>query len=68
MKPLEPPDCVHLQAAQGWLALGDHAKANEELEKMTPELLAHPAVLNVHWGVYASAKNWKATLHIAAAE
>jgi len=25
-------------------------------------------VLNVHWGVYASAKNWKATLHIAAAE
>ena len=34
MKPLEPPDSLHLQAAQGWLELGNHIEANEELEKM----------------------------------
>jgi hypothetical protein len=32
MKALQPPDSLHLQAAQGWLELGDHVEANEELE------------------------------------
>jgi tetratricopeptide (TPR) repeat protein len=67
MKPLEPPDSLHLQAAQGWLELGSHSEANEELEKITPELRAHPEVLKVRWGVYAAAKRWEATLDIAAA-
>jgi tetratricopeptide (TPR) repeat protein len=67
MNPLDPPDSLHLQAAQGWLELGSHIEANQELEKITPELLAHLAVLNVRWEVYASAKNWEAALHIAAA-
>lgn len=28
-KPLEHPDDIHLQAAQGWLELGNHVEANE---------------------------------------
>jgi tetratricopeptide (TPR) repeat protein len=67
MKPLEPPDSLHLLAAQGWLELGDHIEANEELENITPQLRAHPDVLKVRWEIYAAAKKWEATLHIAAA-
>jgi hypothetical protein len=51
-KPLEPPDSIHLQAAQGWLELGDHIEASEELEKITPQLRAHPDVLKARWEVY----------------
>ena len=32
MKPLQPPDTFHLLAAQGWMELGNHEEANEELE------------------------------------
>jgi tetratricopeptide (TPR) repeat protein len=68
MKPsLAPPDTLHILAAQGWLELGDHIEANEELENITPELRAHPAVLAVRWEIYAAAKKWEATLEIAAA-
>ena len=56
MKPLENPDLLHLQAAAGWLELGNHIEANEELEKITPKLRAHPDVLEVCWQVYAAAK------------
>ncbi len=34
MKSLTPPDSLYLQAAQGWLELGDPIAANEELEKV----------------------------------
>jgi predicted Zn-dependent protease len=67
MKPLEPPDSFHLQAAQGWLELGSHTEANEELEKIAPELRAHPAVLEVRWEICAKAKEWDAALEIASA-
>ncbi len=67
MKPLEPPDTLHLQAAQGWLELGNYIEANEELEKITPELRAHPAVLAVRWEIYAKAKKWDACLDFASA-
>jgi tetratricopeptide (TPR) repeat protein len=65
--PLHPSDSFHLLAAQGWLELGDYIEANDELEEITPELRAHPAVLNVQWGVYAAAKKWDAALDIATA-
>jgi hypothetical protein len=41
MKPLEPPDSLHLQAAQGWCELHVFAEANEELEQMTPQHCTH---------------------------
>ena len=67
MKPLQPPDSHHLLAAQGWLELGNHVEANEELAKIAPALLAHPNVLTVRWGISADARQWDAALDIAAA-
>ena len=64
---LQPPDCFHLEAAQGWLELGNPAEADDELDKITPELRAHPDVLKVRWEICAAAKKWDAALEIAAA-
>jgi predicted Zn-dependent protease len=67
MKPLEPQDQHHLVAAQGWIELGNPEEANEELEQITAENRAHPAVLEVRWQIYAQAKKWDAALDIASA-
>jgi predicted Zn-dependent protease len=65
MKPLEPPDSFHLEAAQGWLELGNQVEANEELEKITPQLRVHPDVLELRWQVFAKAQHWDACLHVS---
>jgi hypothetical protein len=49
--PLTNPDAMHFQAAEGWLGLGNHLEANEELEMITPTLRAHPDVLEMRWHV-----------------
>jgi tetratricopeptide (TPR) repeat protein len=67
MTPLEPPDAFHVRAAEGWLELGNHVEANEELERVTPELRTHPDVLKIRWKVYAEAEKWLAALDIATA-
>jgi len=38
----QPSDRHHLQAAEGWLELGNHLEANEEPEKITPQLAHDP--------------------------
>ena len=58
---------MHLEAAQGWLELGNHEEANEELELIDAPLRSHPDVLEVRWDIYAKVKNWEACLHIAKA-
>src|ERR1700722_563014 len=60
MKPLEPPDSHHLSAALGWLELGNHLEAYEELEKIAPKLRAHPDVLEICWGIHYLAQKWEA--------
>ena len=65
--PLEPPDLHHLRAAAGWIELGRHIEANDELEKITAQLRAHPDVLKVRWRVYAKAERWDACFEIARA-
>jgi hypothetical protein len=67
MKPLDPPDSLHLRAAQGSLELSNHIEANQELEKITPSQRGHPNVLKVRWEIYAAAKKWEAAQGIAAA-
>ncbi len=67
MKPLDPPDSQHLNGAQGWLKLGNHIEANEELERITPLNRAHPDVLQVRWRIYAAAGTWDTCLDIATA-
>jgi tetratricopeptide (TPR) repeat protein len=66
VKPLENPDLHHLRAAEGWLELGDHLEANQELENIAPQLRAHPAVLKIRWHIYAKENRWEACVDIAA--
>ena len=67
MNDLEPSDQHHLEAAQGWLTLGNHLEANEELEQVEAKNRTHPNVLQVRWRIYAKAEKWDACLDIATA-
>jgi tetratricopeptide (TPR) repeat protein len=67
MKSLSHQDQRYLDAAEGWLGLGDHLSANEELEQITPEFMAHPKVLALRMEIYWKAKNWEAVIQIASA-
>ena len=51
IKPLKPPDSIHLKAAEGWLVLGNHVEPNEELENITPQFRVHPDVLEIRWQI-----------------
>ncbi len=64
---LKAADQRYLDAAQGWLGLGDWREANEELEQITAALRAHPDVLRVRYDVYAAAKKWEMAAEIAQA-
>jgi hypothetical protein len=44
-KQLVQPDIFHLDAASGWLGLGDVVSANDELKQISPAMREHPAVL-----------------------
>ena len=65
IKPLEPPDSIHLRAAEGWLELGNPIEADRELDEITPALRTHPDVLEVRWHIYAHAQKWEACVDIA---
>ena len=58
---------MHLTAAQGWLELGNHEEAFEELEQIDAPLRGHPDVLKVRWGIYASIEKWDYCLEIGSA-
>jgi hypothetical protein len=45
MPPLPIEDTHHLKAAKGWVELGNHLEAFDELEKIAPLNRAHPDVL-----------------------
>lgn len=64
---IDPPDSHHLNAARGWLELGNQFEANEELEKIAPPLRAHPDVLELRWQIYAKARKWDACVDIGEA-
>src|ERR1035438_8574338 len=67
MKKLPFQDRRFLDAAEGWLGLGDHSAANEELEQITPELRADPIVLEVRLQISWAARKWDACVEIAGA-
>ncbi|MFM1770589.1 MAG: hypothetical protein RJA22_3118 [Verrucomicrobiota bacterium] len=64
---LPPPDVHHLRAALGWLELGNHVEAGEELARISPDHLAHPDVLELRWMVCAEGKSWAAAADVARA-
>jgi Flp pilus assembly protein TadD len=65
MKPLKPPDRFHVEAAQGWLELGNPVEAEHELERISVVHRSHPEVLRIRWRIRAQAQDWKASLRIA---
>ena len=67
MKTLSLPDQRSLEAAEGWLGLGDHVSAQAELRQISPEMQSHPEVLLVEWQINAHSKQWEVCVEIAAA-
>ncbi len=47
--------------------MGNHAEANEELEKIAQLDRVHPDVLELRWQIYARAQKWDACIHVAEA-
>jgi tetratricopeptide (TPR) repeat protein len=58
-------DMHRLQAAEGWLELGNHLEAHEELKRISPGYRLHPDVLEMRWRVSEAAKNWEKCLELA---
>jgi len=67
MEPLSRADQLCLDAAEGWLGLGNHVEAFTELEKISPEVQEHPDVLRMRYNIYAAARNWTAAAEVAQA-
>ena len=65
IKPLDAPDCFHVQAAEGWLGLGDVESATSELREISPAEQKHPAVLCVRYEIYSRAKQWDPAVEVA---
>jgi predicted Zn-dependent protease len=65
VKPLEPPNYHYLNAAQGWLELGDCQSALDELEFIDPVMQSHPDVLSVRCDIYTAAMKWPAAVAVA---
>lgn len=64
MSPIEPPDSHFLNAATGWLMLGNPAEAWREFEQIRPPLRAHPDALDFQWQWFAREKRWLEALDI----
>lgn len=65
MSPLEYPDRHHLNAAAGWLELGDLAEARRELSRLSEAGGTHPEVLTLRWHLLADHGDWANALKIA---
>ena len=52
---MNPHDHRHLEAARGWLGLGDWQSASDELEEITPAVRATSGVLLVRVEIYLRA-------------
>src|SRR5215469_16143902 len=65
MKRLEHPDLHYLNAAAGWLELGDRAEALAELAHIDPANQKHPDVLELRWAALAQEEQWEAALDVA---
>ena len=64
-KTLPPPNAHFLEAAVGWIELGNPREALAELAQIAPEFRDHPQVLEVKWQVFARLENWDKSLPVA---
>lgn len=60
MSDLPHPDCLHYDAATGWLMLGDADSAWTELQKLAPEARQATTTLELEWGIHAERGDWAA--------
>src|SRR3954469_5695750 len=67
MDKLEPPQVHYVSAAIGWLELGNVAEAKTELQRIEPEYLSYPQVLELRWLICAEEQRWQEGLDIARA-
>lgn len=58
---------VQLDAAEGWLMLGNPAVAAEELDKIPADFYYDAQVLAVRWQMCAAARSWEAAWIVSAA-
>ena len=65
MNLLEAPDIHHLNAASGWLELGNAAEAKAELPRVSVANRNHPAALELEWQICAAGKDWPSALAAA---
>jgi tetratricopeptide (TPR) repeat protein len=63
--PIEAPDIHNLNAAQGWLELGNCQEAWNELDEIIPRWRMHPDVLALIWELHAAEKEWPKALAAA---
>lgn len=54
-----------MQAACGWLGLGDAAEAEAELAQLPPLFQQHPDVLQVRWQLHARREEWQRCMDLA---
>jgi len=66
-KTLGMPDCFHLQAAFGWLELGNRKEAAAEAEKIAEDLRTHPDVLAFLAKFFLEVKDWKTCIEVSTA-
>ena len=57
-----PADKFHVDAASGWIGLGDLQSARDELKQISPEIQNHPAVLMVQSELLFAAEDWESLL------
>lgn len=65
MKRIGPPDVHYLNAAIGWLELGNPVEALDELNRVSARVKKNPDVLELRWAICAYRHDWSEGLKIA---
>jgi hypothetical protein len=65
MEELGFPDRHYVQAAEGWLGLGDPAEAERELACLSPAAAGHPSALEALWRLHSARSAWSDALGTA---
>jgi tetratricopeptide (TPR) repeat protein len=56
--PLQPPDSIHLEAAQGWLLLNNPLEAQAELNQIQSRQQQHQEVLGLLYQIHGALNQW----------
>jgi len=65
LNPLPHQDNLHLQAADGWLGLGNWREAELELAQIDPGFKIHPLVLEIQYQILGAAQRWEEAAAVA---